>query len=852
MFRTRFLLWCSLFGLVACQQPDSWTVPVTTGISWELASYRATKIGGVAYQLAFNIPEDKTQPIPAQLDLQFVLKQDAEDIQLDFKGTADQLTNLTINEQETPIVFEKEHIILPRTLLKEGKNDIHIDFTAGELGLNRKDDFLYTLLVPDRASGVFPCFDQPNLKGRFSLKLEIPAHWDALANGALDNEIKVDTRKKLTFKETAPISTYLFAFTAGKFQRITRDVGGQEMSMLYRESDVKKVRQNVDEIFALHKTALDWMSGYTAIPLPFEKFDFALIPDFQYNGMEHVGAIFYKASSLMLDENATEKQRIGRASLIAHETAHFWFGDMVTMTWFSDVWLKEVFANFMAAKIVHPRFPAINHDLNFLMSHHPAAYGEDRSQGSHPIQQPLGNLQDAGSLYGRIIYQKAPIVMQQLENLMGDVELRDGLRAYLRHYAYSNASWDDLIALLDERTDHDLLTWSDVWVKSYGMPIYSLVQYVDEDSTSLTLQYQQKSRHDKYWAQATELAVFYPDTILRMPVFMEANRVAANIKLDSFPLAVLAHGSYHSYGYFPMDQRSKTYCLDSVSTVSDPLLRGLMWVSLYEELVHGQLGKRAFLDGLLAALPLETDVLIRDYLLDALQKVYWRFLKPDDRATYTARVENLLRQAYTTAPKPADQLAYFRAFYHTASSDTAMQELLTIWECDQIAPQLPLTESESVDLMAELAIRLPDAADSLLALQYTHIRDPDRRQRFVFLMPALSGKVAVRDSFFQSLKLLENRTTEPWVVDAIGYLHHPLRANDAIRYLPECLGLMEEIQATGDIFFPTQFITAALAGHQSHEAADIVRRFLARRPDYSYRLRNKIWMAADLLYRTSY
>ena len=157
-----------------------------------------------------------------------------------------------------------------------------------------------------------------------------------------------------------------------------------------------------------------------------------LIPSFQFGGMEHPGAVYYNASGLLLDESATQNQMLGRASLISHETAHMWFGDLVTMTWFNDVWMKEVFANFMAAKIVNPSFPDVNHELRFLLQHYPSAYDVDRTDGANPIRQELANLNEAGSLYGAIIYQKAPIVMRQLELLIGADAFRDGLREYLK------------------------------------------------------------------------------------------------------------------------------------------------------------------------------------------------------------------------------------------------------------------------------------------------------------------------------------------------------------------------------------------------------------------------------------
>ena len=190
--------------------------------------------------------------------------------------------------------------------------------------------------------------------------------------------------------------------------------------------------------------------------------------------MEHTGAIQYRAAHLFLEDAPTEAQQLRRASLIAHEVAHMWFGNLVTMRWFDDVWTKEVFANFMAAKIVNPGFPGIDHELNFLVRHYPGAYGVDRSRGANPIRQPLDNLNLAGQMYGHIIYLKAPIMMRQLELLLGEARLRRGLQTYLRRFAHGNATWPELIDILDQLSDDDLHDWSDVWVNTPGRPVFSL------------------------------------------------------------------------------------------------------------------------------------------------------------------------------------------------------------------------------------------------------------------------------------------------------------------------------------------------------------------------------------------
>ncbi len=165
--------------------------------------------------------------------------------------------------------------------------------------------------------------------------------------------------------------------------------------MLHRETDAAKVARNRDAIFDLHASALGWLERYTGIPYPWGKFDFLLVPSFQFGGMEHPGAIFYNASGLLLDPSATQNQKLGRASLIAHETAHMWFGDLVTMRWFDDVWMKEVFANFMAAKIVNPSFPEINHDLRFLLAHYPAGLRR-RSHAGHQRDPPAPRQPERG------------------------------------------------------------------------------------------------------------------------------------------------------------------------------------------------------------------------------------------------------------------------------------------------------------------------------------------------------------------------------------------------------------------------------------------------------------------------
>ena len=170
------------------------------------------------------------------------------------------------------------------------------------------------------------------------------------------------------------------------------------------------------------------------------------MPAFQFGGMEHPGSIFYNANGLLLDESATQDQMLGRASVIAHETAHMWFGDLVTMKWFSDVWMKEVFANHMAAKIVNPAFPAINHDLRYLVDHFPSAYAVDRTEGTNEIRQPLANLNEAGTLTAPSFIRRRPSSCASSRRWSARTVSATACATTCDVHAFGNASWPDLIA----------------------------------------------------------------------------------------------------------------------------------------------------------------------------------------------------------------------------------------------------------------------------------------------------------------------------------------------------------------------------------------------------------------------
>ncbi len=833
--------------------------PIEPGIPQALADHRAARVRDLTYEVSFTIPSTRTDPVRGQLTASFSLSDVKAPLAFDFAQPAGKFLGARINgEISSEVIAEHGHLVVPAGLLRPGRdNTITFDFIAGDEALNRQDELLYTLFVPARASLTLPVFDQPNLKARWVLALNIPDGWSAVANGAETGRIRTNDRTEIIFARTEPLPTYLFAFAAGRFSIESAERAGRTFRLFHRETDATKVQNNLGAIFDLHAAALLWLEDYTTIPYPFGKFDFVLIPSFQFSGMEHAGAVFYNASSLFLDDTATQNQRLGRASLIAHETAHMWFGDLVTMRWFNDVWMKEVFANFMAAKIVNPSFPEVNHDLRFLFSHYPAAYDVDRTAGANPIRQPLANLNEAGSLYGAIIYQKAPIVMRQLELLLGEEAFREGLREYLRAHAMANATWPDLIQVLDRRTAADLVAWSRAWVEERGRPrVRMQVTSPSPGTTDLVFEIDDSLGRGLTWPQTLHVVLGGGARVREVDVTLGGTGRAALSHTSSVfpegPRWVLPTGRGLGYGDFVMPSDMLARLADDLPRIADALTRGAALVTLWESMLEGRIAPDRLHTALLNTLPGEQDELNIARQIGYLQTIFWRFTSPGARTAVAPRMEVLFRAGLNRATTTSRKSVWFNALKNTATTPDTLAWLERVWRHDVRIAGLTLSENDEADLAMELALRDIPAVQTLLDAQEARIRNPDRKARFVFVRPAVSADASVREAMFERFKDVANRRREAWVLEAMSYIHHPLRAEVSGPLIVPALRMVLEIRNTGDIFFPKRWADAALGGHQSPEAATVVRAFIDGLPaDYPERLRWVLLASADPLFRAA-
>jgi aminopeptidase N len=608
----------------------------------------------VAYGFELRIPADPEAPVlgTATIDVRWTDPDDGP-LVLDFDAPERRIRALRVNGRSAEWNPADDHVLVdPDFLRPHSRNRVEVDFLTGDgPGMQRDTALVYTLFVPDRGHGTLPLFDQPDLKATVTWTIDAPHGWEVVANGPAVDRTTEAGRATWTFRRSRPISTYLMAFAAGRLEVASAERGGRTFRVLYPESVAEAGGPAATEVIDAHARSLAWMEAYTGIAYPFDKFDVVAIPGLRFAGMEHPGVVFYRAAGLFPGTDPPLDLRKARAEVVAHETAHMWFGNLVTMTWFDDAWMKEVLADFMARRIVEEEYPDPDEDLRFLLTHHSGAYGAEQRGDATAIRRPLGNLRDADPPGGAVVHRKAPIVLAHLERTLGEVAFRGGIRTFLDAHAWRSASWDDLVDHLGAAHGADLDVWSRAWVEQPGRPVVRLawepasggrgaVVLIQEREGEAELRWPQRLTVHGDWGGRSEwTTVELDDATSKVVVWTDVTR----------PDRVIPNASGLEYGLFQLDQVWTDALLTGLREIRPALLRGTATLLLRDALLEGRVGAAALLDGALTALETESNRLVAAELVDLIGTTYRGHLPETERTRLASRVESgLLRRIEDT------------------------------------------------------------------------------------------------------------------------------------------------------------------------------------------------------------
>ena len=884
------------------------------GVPRELARWRAEHYRDVHYSLSISLTPGAPM-LKGWTEIRVTLAEGTDQIILDWRVNPikdgqprPRVWNITLNEKPAKAREVNEHIIIDGAI--KGKNVIRFRFespiaTSGSAVtryVDREDnsEYIYTLFVPSDASTVFPCFDQPDVKVRFTLDLNVPALWNAVSNTTLvaygtalptgntaepvpgnsdtDSggvEIPPGT-KTAHFQQTEPISTYLFAFAAGPFAQIeefakeTYDSSGYPpradgdgrlnakpsvgpMRLFVRKSKEKQAYKEAAEVFRLNRECLNYLTKYFDYPYPFPKYDLVIIPEFAYRGMEHAGATFLREESILFPSDPTANDFLSRANVIFHEAAHQWFGDLVTMRWFDDLWLKEGFAEFMAFKSLEAIMPEFNAWKAFYERTKPAAYLTDATKGTTPIYQEIPNLSAAKSAYGNIVYRKAPSMLRQAEFYLGAKKFQKAVQLFLKEHAYANATWTDLVRDFEKTSGQNLGRWADAWVKRRGMSEVRVSRGKTTGSIQrITLRQENVLGEQGAWPMRIKVFCFLENAppVIRT-VILNGNGAPAVLSLPTKGhklLYVFANYQDYGYGRFLLDEESRNYVLSHLAAEKDDFQRALLWGSLWDSVREAELSPEAYIELAMRYVDSESDEVTVQSILNRVSLAFNAYLSKEQAEKFAPRFEGWLSSGITSAEKPGLRLIYFRAFQATASLPGSLAALKKFLTGEFSVRGVQLRTRDRFDIVTTLMARGDAEAPALLeALRKAELTDDAKR--YAFAAEAALGTKENKKKFFEAY-LNDTALAESWIEASVSPFNSIHQSELTLPYLDAALTELPKLKRTRKIFFINSWLAAFIGGQKDERALSIVQEFLKREDKALDRdLRLKVLEAVDGLER---
>ena len=829
-----------------------------TGVSRALATARSAQIRDVRYALSFDLTERDSSRGTVTARFRVVKP---GDVILDFRGQ--RLETVEVNGATlTSPHFNGAHLSIPARSIVAGENVVTMSFVtriaaAGASIIRYRDatdgaEYLYTLLVPADANQLFPCFDQPDLKARVSLRLRAPANWRVLANGPEVSSPAGDGHNaEHRFLETEPISTYLIAFAAGPWATVTSPSSKRPITMYVRKS--RAAEAEGDSIIVANDVAVRWLEGYFARPFPFRKLDVLLAPAFPFGGMEHPGAIFYNEDRFIFRERPTLTQRLGRTATIYHEVAHQWFGDLVTMRWFDDLWLKEGFATYMAAKMQASLDTASGAWKSFYLRNKPLAYAVDATRGTTPVWQTLENLDQAKSNYGAIVYNKAPSVLKQLDYLVGPDAFQRGVRRFLAAHAYGNATWRDLLTAIGAESRQSLDRWGREYILRPGMPVIDQDVRVTADGRARLVLRQtpaQSLSRKGPWPIRTSVIVGQPDgPLVRLRVTLDADSIVVPLPTGTAPPTfVYANADDYAYALVLPDERTVQWLEENISSVKDSFLRAMLWGALWDLVREARLDPARFTALALRELPTEPDEQVVAGVLGRVGRAIVAYVPAERRDSALATVEKVLRRGSADPDRPYGiRKSYLDTYIRVAGTPSSLAHLDALLDSTEAAGA-PLRAPTRWAIVTALIERKAPSAQRRLDRESRADSGSEGKRR-AFVAAAARPDAEVKKDYFRRY-FADESLNEDWVTASLeGF--NTVRQSDLTRpYLIPALDSLRWIQANRRIFFLGSWLTSFLDGQTSAESLTAVDRFLSDHADLPRDLREKILQAEDELART--
>ncbi|MGW4164290.1 aminopeptidase N [Streptomyces sp. NPDC004788] len=542
--------------------------------------------------------------------------------------------------------------------------------------------YLYTQYEPADARRVHVNFEQPDLKARYRFEVAAPEGWTVWSNGAGEQGADGVWR----FAETAPISTYVTCVVAGPYHYVTDTyrrtfADGTELEIPLGAMCRKGLAKHfdADDVFLVTKQGFDFFHDNFDYPYPFGKYDQAFVPEYNLGAMENPGMVTFKEEYIYRGK-VTRAAYERRANTILHEMAHMWFGDLVTMVWWDDLWLKESYADFMGtfSQVEATRFG--NAWVTFANSRKAWAYRADQLPSTHPVTADIRDLEDAKLNFDGITYAKGASVLKQLVAYAGRDAFLEGARRYFKRHAYGNTTLADLLAVLEETSGRDMKAWSKSWLQTSGVNSLTPVLTYDAEGRITELAVDQEGDELRPHRAAVGLYRVEGGDLVRYARaetdITGARTVVAELAGEAKPDLVLVNDDDLTYCKVRFDEGSLATLRGHLGDITDPLARALCWSALWNMTRDGLMPARDFVRVALDFAGRETDIGVLQMVHAWAKSAVTFYAAPQWRAEGGRLLaEGGLRELRLAEPGSEHQLTWAHFFAAVASADADLQLL---------------------------------------------------------------------------------------------------------------------------------------------------------------------------------
>ncbi|MFF1625804.1 aminopeptidase N [Streptomyces sp. NPDC058272] len=551
--------------------------------------------------------------------------------------------------------------------------------------------YLYTQYEPADSRRVFANFEQPDLKAPFRFEVRAPEGWTVWSNGA--GELSDGVWR---FAETKPISTYITAVAAGPYHYVTDSYSrtfddGTTLEIPLGAMCRKGLAPHFDsdDVFLVTKQGLDFFHDHFDYPYPFGKYDQAFVPEYNLGAMENPGLVTFREEFIFRGK-VTQASYEGRANVVLHEMAHMWFGDLVTMEWWDDLWLKESFADFMGAFSLVGATRFEDGWITFANRRKAWAYRADQLPSTHPVTADIRDLQDAKLNFDGITYAKGASVLKQLVAYVGQDAFLEGARRYFKRNAYGNTRLGDLLSVLEETSGRDMAAWARSWLQTAG--VNSLTPQVilspEGRVTELAILQDAPESHPELRPHRVAVGLYRRspegtvERYARAEVDVDGPRtIVAELVGADAPELVLVNDDDLTYCKIRFDEGSLATLRERLGEITDPLARALCWSALWNLTRDALMPARDFIGLVLRFAGRESDIGVLQMLHAWATSALTHYAAPDWRAEGGRLLaEGALRELRLAEPGSQHQLTWARFLAAVASSEADLQLLQGLLE----------------------------------------------------------------------------------------------------------------------------------------------------------------------------